>query len=120
MEAAKIQGFTWKQAEYSIPDEASGVTHDITMLLDETTYLVLVKRYKELFAPGPSAGNDDVPYDIEGYITTIDTDKIDSDYMNSRFEKYRKALETGDSEAREAAKQELHKTFASLSFDGAI
>jgi type I restriction enzyme R subunit len=35
--------------------------------------------------------------------------------MNSRFEKFRKALETGDSNAREAAKQELHKTFSSLS-----
>ena len=117
LEAAKVQGFTWKQAEYSIPDEASGVTHDITMLLDETTYLVLVKRYKELFAPGPSAGNDDIPYDIEGYITTIDTDKIDSDYMNSRFVKYLKLLHTQGIDAEELSKaeDELHKTFATLS-----
>ena len=58
-----------------------------------------------------------MPYDIDGYITTIDTDKIDSDYMNSRFEKYLKILHTDGSDAEELrkAEEELHKTFATLS-----
>ena len=90
LEAAKVQGFTWKKLDYSIVDEGTGEVQEITMALNETTYLILVKRYKELFGPGPGPGGEDVPYDIEGYITTIDTDKIDSDYMNSRFEKYLK------------------------------
>ena len=117
LEAAKVQGFTWKQLEYSIVDEESGEIQEITMALDETTYLVLVKRYKELFGPGPGPGGEDVPYDIEGYITTIDTDKIDSDYMNSRFEKYLKLLHTHGTGAEELqkAEDELHKTFATLS-----
>ena len=55
-----------------------------------------------------------LPYDIDGYITTIDTDDIDADYMNSRFEKYRKALSVGDPADVEKASQELHNTFASL------
>ena len=117
LEAAKVQGFTWKQLEYSVVDADTGEVHDITMALDETTYLVLVKRYKELFGPGPGQGGDDVPYDIDGYLTTIDTDKIDSDYMNSRFEKYLKLLHTEGTGAEELqkAEDELHKTFATLS-----
>ena len=117
LEAAKVQGFTWKQLEYSVLDEDTGEVHEITMALDETTYLILVKRYKELFGPGPGPGGDDVPYDIDGYLTTIDTDKIDSDYMNSRFEKYLKLLHTHGTGAEELkkAEDELHKTFATLS-----
>ena len=117
LEAAKVQGFTWKQLEYSVVDEDTGEVHEITMLLDETTYLILVKRYKELFGPGPGTGGDDVPYDIDGYLKKIDTDKIDSDYMNSRFEKYMKLLHTHGTGAEELqkAEDELHKTFATLS-----
>lgn len=117
LEAAKVQGFTWNQLDYSIVDEDTGEVQEITMALDETTYLILVKRYKELFAPGPNPVGEDVPYDIEGYLTTIDTDKIDSDYMNSRFEKYLKLLHTHGTGAEELqkAEDELHKTFATLS-----
>jgi len=117
LEAAKVQGFTWKQLEYSVVDADTGEVHEITMALDETTYLILVKRYKELFGPGPDQGGDDVPYDIDGYLTTIDTDKIDSDYMNSRFEKYLKLLHSHGTAADELqkAEDELHKTFATLS-----
>ncbi len=117
LEAAKVQGFTWKELECSIVDEDTGENQKITMALDETTYLILVKRYKELFVSGPGSGGEDVPYDIEGYITTIDTDKIDSDYMNSRFEKYMKLLHTQGTDAEELqkAEDELHRTFATLS-----
>ena len=88
------------------------------MALDETTYLILVKRYKELFEPGGEpGGEDDVPYDIDGYITTIDTDKIDTEYMNARFEKYMKLLYDDEASAEELQKveDELHRTFATLS-----
>lgn len=117
LEAAKIQGFTWQKLEYSVVDEAIGNVHEVTVALNETTYLILAKRYKELFGPGPGTGGDDVPYDIDGYLTTIDTDKIDSDYMNSRFEKYLKLLHTQGAGAEELqkAEDELHKTFATLS-----
>lgn len=40
------------------------------------------------------AGGGDVPFDINGYLTEIDTGKIDADYMNSRFDKYLKQLDT--------------------------
>ena len=74
------------------------------------------QRYKELFDSGNGTGGGDIPYDIDGYLIAIDTEKIDMDYMNSRFDKYLKLLhQQGTSaDAIRRAENELHKTFASL------
>lgn len=115
LDAARLQGFTWDKLEYSFKDSDED---DISLDFDETTYLILAKRYKELFQPGGDGSNGgDIPYDIDGYLTTIDTEKIDSDYMNSRFEKYIKLLyaDGATAEELENAENELHKTFATLS-----
>lgn len=113
LEAAKIQGFKWEVTSYT--DDNTG--ENIEMAFDEKTYLVLVLRYKELSGGGGGGTGDDVPYDLAGYITEIDTGLIDADYMNSRFEKYLKLLnlEGASAEAVEQAETELHKTFATLS-----
>lgn len=113
LEAAKIQGFKWEVPAYV--DEETGEVVDVA--IDENTYLILVLRYKELTGGSGGTGNDDVPYDLAGYITEIDTGLIDSDYMNSRFDKYIKLLsvEGTTQEAIEQAETELHKTFATLS-----
>lgn len=113
LEAAEIQGFRWDTPSYT--DEDTDEVFDVAF--DENIYLVLVLRYKELSSGGTEMGNDDVPYDIVGYITEIDTGRIDSDYMNSRFDKYIKLLsiEGTTKEALEQAETELHKTFAMLS-----
>ena len=112
LEAAKIQGFKWDVSTY-VNEETGEV---IEMAFDEKIYLVLVLRYKELFGGG-NGGGDEVPYDLVGYITEIDTGLIDADYMNSRFEKYMKLLnlDGATQEAIEQAETELHKTFATLS-----
>ena len=113
LEAAKIQGFKWNVLSYV--DEEIGEVIDVT--IDENTYLILVLRYKELTGGGGGTGGDDVPYDLAGYITEIDTGLIDADYMNSKFDKYIKLLsvEGTTKEAIEQAETELHKTFATLS-----
>ncbi len=114
LEAAKIQGFKWDISSY-IDKETGEITE---MVFDENTYFVLVLRYKELSSGSDKgSGNDDVPYDLVGYITEIDTGVIDSDYMNARFEKYIKLLhmEGTTKETIEQAETELHKTFATLS-----
>ena len=113
LEAAEIQGFRWDTPSYV--DEDTGEVIDVAF--DESTYLVLVLRYKELSSGETETGSDDVPYDLVGYITEIDTGRIDSDYMNSRFDKYIKLLsvEGTTKEALEQAETELHKTFAMLS-----
>lgn len=113
LEAAKIQGFKWEIFSYVNEDTGEVVE----MSFDEKTYLILVLRYKELFGGEGGGGSDEVPYDLVGYITEIDTGLIDADYMNSRFEKYLKLLnQNGASQdVIEQAEAELHKTFATLS-----
>ncbi|MCC8047172.1 MAG: HsdR family type I site-specific deoxyribonuclease [Clostridiales bacterium] len=117
LEAAKVQGFTWKQDSYDFTDSETGEVFSVHMEMDERTYKVLALRYKELFSKGEDGGVEDVPYDIVGYLTTIDTEKIDTDYMNSRFVKYLKLFQQGNAsdEALQQAEDELHKTFATLS-----
>ena len=102
LEAAKIQGFRWDSESTTF---------------DEIIYHILLKRYKELSSSGggPDSGMPDIPFEIDGYITEIDTEKIDAEFMNSRFNKYLKILARGDKEEIEQRLNELHKSFASLS-----
>lgn len=122
LEAAKVQGFTWDQDTYEFeeePDEGGrrGKTYFVQPVIDERTYLVLVQRYKELFAGGIGPGGaPEAPYELDGHITEIDTGLIDSDYMNANFQKWLKCLEQDD-EGLAAAYEELHRSFASLSQD---
>ena len=63
-----------------------------------------------------SGGDSDVPYDLVGYLTEINTGKIDADYMNSRFDKYLRLIhqDNASAEAQEQALNELHR------FDGIL
>ncbi len=119
LEAAKIQGFKWDTLTYENNDETKGELYKIDVKIDEKTYKILALRYKELFfdSLGSGGGNNDIPYEIDGYLTAIDTEDIDADYMNSRFEKYIKLLyKSGENaETVKSAEEELHKTFAALS-----
>ena len=112
-----MQGFTWDNLAYSFPNDAGNEKTEIILGLDEKTYKVLALRYKELFGSGNGSGDSDLPYDIDGYLTTIDTEAIDADYMNSRFDKYFKLLHQQGTSAEliKQAEDELHKTFATLS-----
>lgn len=123
LEAAKVQGFTWEQDTYEFKKEPKeGAQHSesifVQPIIDERTYLTLVQRYKELFASSSdgSGSAPDAPYELDGHITEIDTGLIDSDYMNSNFEKWLKCLEQDD-EGLAAAREELHRSFASLNQD---
>lgn len=116
LEAAKIQGFQWNQSTFTF---GKGSTKKIIeMSFDETTYLILALRYKELFSGvdgGGGTGPSNTPFEIQGHLTQIDTDKIDADYMNSRFEKYLKILlNQPDKEEVQKTLDELHRSFSSL------
>ena len=113
LEASKIQGFKWSELEYKF--EESKPKRVVKLDIDENTYLILVQRYKELPSSGGSGGNIDIPFEIESYITEINTDKIDTDFMNSRFDKYKKIIDSGDTVEIEKTLNELHKSFATLS-----
>lgn len=114
LEAAKIQGFKWNKLVYEFGKGKS--KSKVEVKFDENTYLILALRYKELFAGGGGGGQNDVPFEIEGYLTQIDTGKIDADYMNSRFDKYLKTLKSTDNDSTHTQQtlDELHKSFASL------
>lgn len=114
-EAAKVQGLHWNQLAYTFTENDG--EHEVVLAINEQIYLTLVLRYKELVGKGDGggAGGGDVPFDISGYLTEIDTGKIDADYMNSRFDKYLKELNKHhDSVSIETTLNELHKSFASL------
>ena len=116
LEAAQIQGFKWNKSVYKFVNE-DGEKYEIAMNFDETAYLILVQRYKEIpSGDSPQTGGGEIPYDLVGYITEIDTGRIDADYMNSRFEKYLKLIHSDEAseERKELALNELHKSFATL------
>ena len=120
LEAAKVQGFEWDKPIVIINEDTDEKT-ELHADFDERAFKVLALRYKELFTPNPDGSendpDDDVPYAVNSYLTTIDTADIDTDYMNSRFEKYLKIFyqEGAEAEAIHQAETELHKTFATLS-----
>ena len=115
LKASKIQGMTWSKTTYSL--EKDGKVLKIDRIIDKLTYLILLQRYKELHKSDCVKNPQDLPYDIDSYITEIDTELIDINYMNSKFKKYLKALNDSDTSQIDIkhVKDELHKTFATLS-----
>ncbi|MDH5656711.1 MAG: DEAD/DEAH box helicase family protein, partial [Spirochaetia bacterium] len=122
LEAAKIQGFSWDKTRYEFESENEDAKSIITIDMTETDYLVLAQRYKEVFPGGGGGGgrgdgeDEEIPYEIDGHLNAIDTGRIDTDYMNSKFEKYLKVLKSKDLNEDELQKtlNELHKSFAML------
>lgn len=117
LEVAKLQGFQWKTLHYRLR-QPNGKYDEIDVLLDETTYLMLCQRYKELLpGTGGGGGVEEPPYDIETYLTEIDTGQIDADYINERFNIYLKVQQKGNAteEERQAVMEDLHHSFAMLS-----
>ena len=104
-ECAKIQDFKWKQYE--------------EWNFNEQRYQILVQRYKDIKhkpikeTPPDETDEQEVIFDLDPTILSIDTKKIDDDYMNSNFVKYCKALSNW--EKTDSILEDLHKSFASLS-----
>lgn len=121
LQAAKIQGFSWKKTEYSsrVDPEDQSKEETIVLLPTEEQYDILLQRYKELRRPdgGDGGGTDDITFPIDPYLTEQNTGVIDNDYMNSRFEKWKKQLNDPnvDPKALEETLTQLHKSFAFLS-----
>ncbi len=116
IESAKFQGFSWEKKEYVFPH--NGGATKASLDFDETTYLILLQRYRDLFdreaGPAPS---EDFEYPIDTFITETGAGTIDAEYINSKFEKFLKKLYTTGpgSDITRAALEELHRRFPSLS-----
>lgn len=116
LEAAKVQGFHWDKLEYTMERESIKLNHD------EHLYNALLKHYKELFAKDseePRGGGNDLPYEVAPYLVEIDTEKIDTNYMNRNFDRYIKALkqENVSEDELQSLLNDLSSSFASLSQD---
>lgn len=107
--AATVQGFTWDKKEYEF-DSKDTIIVEITLEI----YQTLLQRYKEIASFGSNNDTAGVPLEIDSYITQMESQRIDSYYMNSRFEKFKNALVDENKEAIDRIAQELHKSFAGL------
>jgi len=129
-EASKIQGFIWNKDIYVFDKESNEFLETFNSITDndnqfeikikfnEKIYNILLQRYKELFKANSTDTtlDDTPPYEIEPYLIEHDTEKIDNDYMNSKFKKYIKSIKNNDNaDIIEKNKDDLHKTFSSLS-----
>lgn len=119
LQAASIQGFSWDKTEYHFSDPSRVIAVEIT----ENDYLTLLQRYKELTEGTGGGGGEggDPPFDIDTHITHIDTDRIDADYLNSKFTKYIRAREEGvPADVLQALLEEVHRSFARLLRDDQV
>ena len=99
--AAKLQGFSWENIE------------DVnTIGFNQQIYQTLQLRYQELSSSVRNRSIEDIPYEIDTYLTEINTNLIDYNYLESRFQKYIKDLATNANS--EAALNALHKCFPTL------
>lgn len=80
-------------------------------------FQILEQRYKELRKKTKDSEDGEVTFPIDPYLTEENTGVIDHEYMNSRFEKWKKVLEdpSADPKLLESTLAELHKSFAFLS-----
>ena len=118
LQAAQIQGFVWEKKTYERSVDDVENKENIDVLATENQYHILLLRYKELRGPASeNGGSGEVPFSIDPYLTEQNTGVIDYNYMNSRFEKWKKQLEQPDisQETLDATLEELHKSFAFLS-----
>ena len=112
LEAARLQGFRWDKDTYIVEERSYTLHHD------EHSYNTLAQRYKELFTSSDEKSHHegDLPYEVDPYLVEINTEQIDTDYMNRNFERYVKALhqEGISKEELDRLLNELSTSFASL------
>ena len=132
LNAARLQGFKWDKGPTKVDDledisseirdfsrddeEVVVLSERMELNIDVDEYSALVERQKEL-EHKKETNPDAVPYDIESYLTELGKETVDYDYMNSRFDKYYRALnqENISEEELDSLLNNLHKSFAKLS-----
>ena len=117
IKAAQIQGFNWDKKIYKFKKDQE--ENEIEVLIDEYTFMVLNQRYKELFVSNLKHISDNNYFEIDSIALEIDSGKIDDEYINNNFEKYRKEIQSNGPNSDKAIEilNELHKSFALLSVE---
>ena len=108
----RIQGFDWGQPHYDCGEES------VDAELDEATYNTLLQRYAELVGQSTDLGGGEdggIPLDLGAMAIAQRSQKIDFDYLDERFSKWRKAVAENDAVAvKEDLLQQLQREWAKL------
>ena len=93
-----------KKEEYAVSEK-----------IKKEDYEALKQRYIEL-GKQSECSVEETYYDIKGYLAEADKIQINNDYMNSKFQKYLRALKQENISEYELVERlnELHKSFAML------
>lgn len=115
IESAKVQGFVWGQTKYG-PDD--GLDEVVELAFNHDTYLVLAIRYREMFGGGGGGFGVDIPFEIDTHLTSIDTGRIDSKYMETKFVRWVASLGQKNVSPEETQRllNDLHVEFAKLPY----
>lgn len=110
------ESFNFMIAENSIPYTSSSNSNELNFNQGDITKIF--QRANDLIVEGKNS-NDNVSYDIDSYVTEYDIEKIDAEYLNSKFEKYLRDLtqENISQEELDKSLSELNNAFAYLSIE---
>ncbi len=122
LKSAQIQGFTWDKKVYKFSNNENSTIKEIEIIFDKKDYFTLVQRYKELQNPIPPspapkpAPDDEYFLDFKSSITSISTEKIDQDYIESKFKEFiQTQINSEDFAKKEQVLKDLHASYAYLS-----
>lgn len=110
------ESFNFMIAEDSISYTSSSNSNELNFNQGDITKIF--QRANDLIVEGKNS-NDNVSYDIDSYVTEYDIEKIDAEYLNSKFEKYLRDLtqENISQEELDKSLSELNNAFAYLSIE---
>lgn len=115
LECMEVQGFDWEKKAYV--DETTGECVEVA--LSHYDFIVLLIRYKEIVIKRPPSGEGNgpkIPFDVDTVVIEISTGKIDTNYMNSNFERYIKLkFSVQDKKAIDDALTSVYSSFKFLS-----
>ena len=95
------------------------ILEDVKITFDPSDIEKIKNRGKDLDTESRGKGGAEISYGLETYITEYDEEKINTDYLNKKFEKYLKDLNQPEvtEEQLEKSLNDLHKAFAYLSIE---
>lgn len=110
------ESFNFMIAEDSVPYTSSNNSNELNFNQGDVNKIF--QRANDLIIEGKNS-SDNVSYDIESYVTEYDIEKIDAEYLNSKFEKYLRDLtqENISQEELDKSLSELNNAFAYLSIE---
>lgn len=116
LRAAKVQGFTFDQVHYECVDFLTGELLMADCKLTEEIYDTLMTRYNELpRSEGGMRGDRALPFDIDPTLATLDTTRVDRDYVNQFFQNFVASVNEGKGEDQiNAALNDLHSAYPHL------